>query len=150
MGACGHSGKVNLYCDCEFWSDASMCFSKDCCVEACDDSEIPEPWRTEAAAHAPLEHAGQGAGEKGCSDPISPVDRYVETAAEANLMRVPNWSGLNNPWVPEDDAGVDYIYVNLQLNPERYTGYKGEDARRIWASIYAQVGTVSVVVVGCL
>jgi hypothetical protein len=35
---------------------------------------------------------------------------------------VPNWSGLNNPWVPEDDKDVEYIYVNLQLNPERYTG----------------------------
>lgn len=29
-------------------------------------------------------------------------------------------------------------YVNLLLNPERYTGYKGESARRIWRSIYAE------------
>jgi hypothetical protein len=28
--------------------------------------------------------------------------------------------------------------VNLQLNPERYTGYTGDSARRIWDSIYKE------------
>jgi len=29
-------------------------------------------------------------------------------------------------------------YVDLSLNPERYTGYKGESAHRIWHSIYRE------------
>lgn len=29
-------------------------------------------------------------------------------------------------------------YVNLQLNPERYTGYTGPSARRIWDAIYSE------------
>ncbi|KAG0449476.1 hypothetical protein HPP92_027286 [Vanilla planifolia] len=29
-------------------------------------------------------------------------------------------------------------YVNLQLNPERYTGYVGPSARRIWEAIYTE------------
>jgi ERO1-like protein alpha len=29
------------------------------------------------------------------------------------------------------------VYVNLLRNPERYTGYKGEHARRVWAAIYS-------------
>lgn len=29
-------------------------------------------------------------------------------------------------------------YVNLQLNPERYTGYTGPPARRIWDAIYTE------------
>lgn len=29
-------------------------------------------------------------------------------------------------------------YVNLQLNPERYTGYTGPSARRIWDSVYSE------------
>ena len=36
------------------------------------------------------------------------------------------------------DAGVDYAYINLRRNPERYTGYKGEHANRVWAAIYEQ------------
>lgn len=33
---------------------------------------------------------------------------------------------------------MDYSYINLLRNPERYTGYKGEHANRVWAAIYAQ------------
>ncbi|KAG6482134.1 hypothetical protein ZIOFF_058765 [Zingiber officinale] len=29
-------------------------------------------------------------------------------------------------------------YVNLQLNPERYTGYTGPSARRIWEAVYSE------------
>lgn len=29
-----------------------------------------------------------------------------------------------------------YTYVNLLVNPERYTGYKGESANRIWWTVY--------------
>lgn len=29
-------------------------------------------------------------------------------------------------------------YVDLQLNPERYTGYTGPSARRIWDAIYLE------------
>nr|CAD7392765.1 unnamed protein product [Timema cristinae] len=35
----------------------------------------------------------------------------------------------------EDD---DIEYVDLLLNPERYTGYKGKSAHRIWHSIYME------------
>lgn len=33
---------------------------------------------------------------------------------------------------------ADMTYVNLQLNPERYTGYTGPSARRIWDAIYTE------------
>jgi ABC-type tungstate transport system permease subunit len=29
-------------------------------------------------------------------------------------------------------------YVNLAKNPERYTGYKGQSAARVWRSIYGE------------
>ena len=29
-------------------------------------------------------------------------------------------------------------YYDLQLVPERYTGYSGEDARRVWRAIYEE------------
>lgn len=41
----------------------------------------------------------------------------------------------------DDDQEEDeeqYQYINLLANPERYTGYKGEHAHRIWAAIYGQ------------
>jgi len=32
----------------------------------------------------------------------------------------------------------EMTYVNLQLNPERYTGYTGASARRIWDAVYSE------------
>lgn len=37
-----------------------------------------------------------------------------------------------------DDDEDDAEYVDLLLNPERYTGYKGESAHKIWQSIYLE------------
>lgn len=49
-------------------------------------------------------------------------------------------------WQQYDDAQDNFCvkesspgeYVNLLLNPERYTGYKGPSAHRIWRSIYME------------
>lgn len=37
-----------------------------------------------------------------------------------------------------DIYSPDAEYVDLLLNPERYTGYKGPDAWKIWNSIYEE------------
>lgn len=37
-----------------------------------------------------------------------------------------------------DIHSPDAEYVDLLLNPERYTGYKGPDAWKIWNSIYEE------------
>ena len=36
--------KVNLYCDCPFWPDDSMCSSRDCSVCECEPHEVPPSW----------------------------------------------------------------------------------------------------------
>ena len=38
--------------------------------------------------------------------------------------------------LPDEDSAAEY--VDLLLNPERYTGYKGKSAHRIWRSIYME------------
>jgi len=37
-----------------------------------------------------------------------------------------------------DGACEECIFVDLTLNPERYTGYSGEAAHRIWRAIYEE------------
>lgn len=37
--------KVNLWCDCSFWPDDSMCMLRDCSVCECADEEIPQIWK---------------------------------------------------------------------------------------------------------
>lgn len=44
-------------------------------------------------------------------------------------------SGLVSPL---DERSPAAQYVDLLLNPERYTGYKGPSAWRVWNSIYEE------------
>ena len=52
------------------------------------------------------------------------MDRGVEEGVQAQLQSIPAWRGFNNPWLPDEDAGQDFSYINLLANPERYTGYE--------------------------
>ena len=52
------------------------------------------------------------------------VDRTMDAAVKQRLVSLPGWRGFDNPWMPEDDTEVDYSYINLAVNPERFTGYK--------------------------
>ena len=36
----------------------------------------------------------------------------------------------------DDESASDVMYVNLLLNPERFTGYSGKSAHRVWKTIY--------------
>ncbi len=38
----------------------------------------------------------------------------------------------------DDEASANGVYVDLLKNPERFTGYDGEAAHRIWRSIYEE------------
>jgi hypothetical protein len=59
----------------------------------------------------------------GTTESESAVDRTVDPAVKQQLVNIRGWRGFNNPWMPADDD-VDYSYINLLKNPERYTGYK--------------------------
>lgn len=37
--------KVNLWCDCSFWPDDSMCMLRDCSVCECAEEEVPQVWK---------------------------------------------------------------------------------------------------------
>ncbi|KAE8815485.1 Endoplasmic oxidoreductin-2 [Hordeum vulgare] len=59
--------------------------------------------------------------------PEATVDRTLDTKV------FKGWVETDNPWTSDDETdNAEMTYVNLQLNPERYTGYTGDSARRIW------------------
>eukprot|EP00887_Chlorella_sp_A99_P007988 scaffold12.g7988.t1 len=119
--------KVDLYCECPLWPDDGMCSLRDCSVCECEPHEVPEPWRKAETVDS-CESAQRE----------SDVDRTLQPSMKARLLSVRDWRGYRNPWMPEGDEGVDYAYINLVRNEERYTGYKGEHANRVWGAIYGQ------------
>eukprot|EP00253_Pinus_taeda_P019913 PITA_19913 len=65
--------------------------------------------------------------------PQATIDRTLDSKAFTG------WMEIDNPWTYDDETdNSEMTYVNLQLNPERYTGYIGPSSRRIWDSIYKE------------
>lgn len=120
--------KVKLWCDCPFWPDDGMCRLRDCSVCECPENEFPEIFKK------PL-HRGLPSDDLVCQEgkPEATVDRTLDTRAFRG------WMEVDNPWTNDDETdNSEMTYVNLQLNPERYTGYVGPSARRIWDAIYSE------------
>nr|DAD37377.1 TPA_asm: hypothetical protein HUJ06_008018 [Nelumbo nucifera] len=120
--------KVKLWCDCPFWPDDGMCRLRDCSVCECPANEFPEPFKK------PSRHS-LSSDDLICQEgkPQAIVDRTLDTKAFRG------WVDIDNPWTKDDETDNDEMtYVNLQLNPERYTGYSGPSARRIWDAIYME------------
>ncbi|KAL2247415.1 UNVERIFIED_CONTAM: Endoplasmic reticulum oxidoreductin-1, partial [Sesamum indicum] len=117
--------KVKLWCDCPFWPDDGMCKLRDCSVCECPENEFPEPFKNPSLRSDDLK----------CQEgkPQAAVDRTLDAKAFRG------WIEVDNPWTHDDETdNSEMTYVNLQLNPERYTGYTGPSARRIWDAIYAE------------
>ncbi|KAK2990822.1 hypothetical protein RJ640_004185 [Escallonia rubra] len=120
--------KVKLWCDCPFWPDDGMCRLRDCSVCECPDSEFPvslkKPFTRGLPSDDPVCQEGK---------PEAAVDRTIDAKAFRG------WISVDNPWTSDDETDdAEMTYVNLLLNPERYTGYTGPSARRIWAAIYTE------------
>ncbi|KAI5062406.1 hypothetical protein GOP47_0022945 [Adiantum capillus-veneris] len=67
--------------------------------------------------------------------PGSAVDRTLDST---HLLD--HWmDSRDNPWTFDNETLEDGItYVNLLLNPEKFTGYTGASPRRIWDAIYQE------------
>ncbi|GAB4829378.1 Endoplasmic reticulum oxidoreductin-2 [Ancistrocladus abbreviatus] len=120
--------KVKLWCDCPFWPDDGMCRLRDCSVCECPENEFPDSFKK--ATGLVLQ-----ANDLICQEgkPQAVVDRTLDTKAFRG------WREVDNPWTNDDETdNEEMTYVNLQLNPERYTGYTGQSARRVWDTIYTE------------
>ncbi|XP_021294144.1 endoplasmic reticulum oxidoreductin-1-like [Herrania umbratica] len=120
--------KVKLWCDCPFWPDDGMCRLRDCSVCECPESEFPELFKKPY-------HRGLPSDDLMCQEgkPQAAVDRTLDSKAFRG------WTETDNPWTHDDETdNSEMTYVNLQLNPERYTGYTGPSARRIWDAVYSE------------
>ncbi|KAJ9672880.1 hypothetical protein PVL29_026224 [Vitis rotundifolia] len=120
--------KVKLWCNCPFWPDDGMCKLRDCSVCECPESEFPEPFKSPFKCSLQSDNLVCQEGK-----PQATVDRTLDSKAFRG------WIETDNPWTNDDETdNAEMTYVNLQLNPERYTGYAGPSARRIWDAIYSE------------
>ena len=104
--------QVDLYRECPFWQENSFCMNRECGITTVDESTIPEKWR--AASLSKIE--------------LPPPDERIQ---------LPGCYYRDSDYCFLDDM-TEGEYVDLSLIPERYTGYSGPSAHRVWKSIYEE------------
>ncbi|UZJ54211.1 hypothetical protein CBS101457_003531 [Exobasidium rhododendri] len=133
--------KVDLYKDCPFWNENSLCMSRDCTVSKVDEFQIPVEYReaclsslktTDEADVMPsdkVEAVSNPHSHESSTNPqaSSPLEPDTCQCAETDFC---HWE--DEDWSPES------LWVDLIDNPERYTGYSGPSAHKVWRSIYEE------------
>ncbi|KAJ3089774.1 hypothetical protein HK102_005537 [Quaeritorhiza haematococci] len=109
--------KINLHRTCPFWTENAHCLQEGCSVQEVDENEIPEEWKNLA---------------------ISAVDFSQTSNSGFSLFKKSCEFTDKDFCVIEDEASADGAYVDLLANPERFTGYNGPSAARIWEAIYRE------------
>jgi len=139
---------------CPFWDAASgKCVNPNCGVKSCPEDELPpglkgakldasnvaanhNKWTVDQGHSLPEDEDAEF-----CSD-----DSVDNTISEESRLDLDLWAAHDrseSSFCDLDDGGLDgdceeCIFVDLTLNPERYTGYSGEAAHRIWRAIYEE------------
>ncbi|KAI5332770.1 hypothetical protein L3X38_022899 [Prunus dulcis] len=105
-----------------------MCLLRDCSICECPENEFPEPFkRPLLQGLAPDSFVCQEGKQQGT------VDHTLDNRAFRG------WVETDNPWTNDDETdNGEMTYVNLLLNPERYTGNAGPSPRRIWDAVYSE------------
>ncbi|KAM9764715.1 ERO1-like protein alpha [Menidia menidia] len=130
--------KVNLEKPCPFWRADSHCGLRDCAVTPCSPNELPEGMRSPPQNKYSSE-AAQQLDECEQAKHLGAVDVSLSEQTREALQ---SWSQHDQEaqrfCVEDDEESPDSQYVDLLLNPERFTGYRGPEAWRIWNSIYEE------------
>lgn len=130
--------KVNLQRPCPFWKDDSKCALEDCSVTPCEEGDLPPGLMSQSQRNK----YAREAQVKGTCAHGSDLGYLNTTISEESIEGFERWrvydDAQDNFCEMDDENSSDMEYVDLSLNPERYTGYQGSSAHRIWNSIYQE------------
>ncbi|XP_015916124.1 ero1-like protein [Parasteatoda tepidariorum] len=137
--------KVNLNRGCPFWPDDSKCSIQDCSVKTCSEEQLPPGLKGQYYAKdietKVLLKSADEQEQKPCDENHDGLGAVNVTISDENYQDFKKWQKHDDSidtFCEMDDDISDLQYVDLLLNPERYTGYKGASAHRIWNSIYRE------------
>ncbi|KAG0361748.1 hypothetical protein BG005_007454 [Podila minutissima] len=105
--------KLNLYGTCPFWTENHFCTNEDCSVATLDEKTIPEEW-----------------GSAALSALSSPMNGMNFQPFKSCQLKDQDFCQV------DDEAKGEGVYVDLTENPERFTGYSGPSAAKVWDAIY--------------
>lgn len=138
--------KVDLYKDCPFWTDnGGLCMNRACTVEKASEDEIPEAYRSQRLSSVDPADEGEIIFHSDHSQPIAkPTASFAAAASpqatgggakDANTCQCRETDFCH--WEQEETSS-ESTWVDLLKNPERFTGYAGPGANRVWRAIYEE------------
>ncbi|XP_073944378.1 endoplasmic reticulum oxidoreductin-1-like protein isoform X2 [Choristoneura fumiferana] len=137
--------KVNLKKECPFWVDDSRCAMKYCHIKTCSKESVPgyengyENHIDELPASKYTKEAQSNCNSDTDHDPdLGYLNMTISAASQYEIAKWKAHDDALENFCECDDRDAEAEYVDLSLNPERYTGYKGPSAHRIWRSIYQE------------
>ncbi|KAI0663524.1 endoplasmic oxidoreductin [Cubamyces menziesii] len=104
--------RADLYRECPYWQENGFCMNRECGITTVDESEIPERWRAAELSK-------------------------IEMPVGAQRTELPGCYYRDSDYCFLDDM-TEGDYIDLTLNPERFTGYAGPSAHRVWKAIYEE------------
>ncbi|KAM3720327.1 Endoplasmic reticulum oxidoreductin-1 [Dirofilaria immitis] len=128
--------KVNMEKTCPFWPDDRQCLSKECGIGYCDD-EVPLGLKQPASIS--VIGGIDSTCEREVSNTFDPLDTTLTEGDRRQLNDMDSHDENEDKFCDfEDEGSKDMHYVDLSRNPERYTGYKGDSAQKVWTCIYQE------------
>lgn len=115
---------------CPFVWDDGLCGNKACALNLESEEDLPEVWKPKRLGALTKDSVSRDKNE-----------RQNERFAEFDLEQEYDSRGDNggsNYCYPEDEFAQGGVYVSLLDNPERFTGYAGPHAQRVWRAVYAE------------
>ncbi|KAJ3075688.1 hypothetical protein HDU98_007245 [Podochytrium sp. JEL0797] len=110
--------RIDLNRGCNFWPDDGLCMNEGCVVKPTDESDLPKDLRMEA---------------------LSSVDYSIsQNAAFGFFAKKCDFNDHDFCVIDDPHVLQEIPYVNLVKNPERFTGYAGDSAARVWGAIYGE------------
>jgi hypothetical protein len=119
--------KLNLKKKCTLWADDTKCALRDCSIKFCEEADLPSV--------VDMERRGTDNGDNQEDCPSSSPEKLAQVEYTISAEHEDTLDSLFQCSESDLEGGE---YIDLQLNPERYTGYAGESAHRIWRSIYEE------------
>ena len=129
--------KVDLDKQCKFWNAQHFCATENCAVEVIDDfnwSQITndnlKPSKLGKIKLA-MESGKRDGNGNGGADVSDTIDNSIETEQIEQCEDL-DYSSF------DDEHEHNCVYVNLLQNPERFTGYGGNQSFDVWKAIYLE------------
>ncbi|XP_045482306.1 ero1-like protein [Harmonia axyridis] len=132
--------KINLFKKCPFWQDDSQCGIRYCHVEPCKENEVPVGLKEKDDKRLKLEnkYVKDADCKHGIDNKLGEINTTISDQAREDFALWSAYDDAQENFCLLDDFDEDSNYVDLLLNPERFTGYKGDSAHRIWQTIYSE------------